>query len=71
MFKRLHNRKTYKGSGLGLAICQKIAQRLNGEILLESSPDQGSVFNIVLPLETPATRKEKAKLNQPVFKVLS
>lgn len=38
------------GSGLGLAIAQWIAQAHNGTICVESTPGNGSVFEVCLPL---------------------
>jgi PAS domain S-box-containing protein len=39
------NRK-YEGSGLGLAITKKLAEKMNGQVTLKSSPNKGSVFSI-------------------------
>lgn len=49
MFKRLHTREKYKGSGLGLAICQKIIDKMNGRIEVESELNQGATFIIYHP----------------------
>ena len=40
-----------QGTGLGLSICGVIAGKLNGRIILESEPNKGSRFGIVLSNE--------------------
>jgi signal transduction histidine kinase len=47
------------GLGLGLYISHKIVDRHGGRIEVQSAPDHGSSFSIVLPLLT-AERKETA-----------
>lgn len=49
MFKRLHTNQQYEGTGLGLAICEKIVDRMNGEISLSSVEGDGTTFYIDLP----------------------
>ncbi len=51
-FRQVDDRLTrpYSGVGLGLAITRKIVELLEGEITVESSPDAGSRFRIVWPL---------------------
>lgn len=39
-----------EGSGLGLAVVQRLVERLGGRIQLESHPDQGSRFDVTLPM---------------------
>lgn len=51
MFKRLHNKREYEGAGIGLAVCQKIIQRHNGKIGVESQPGKGATFWFTLPAE--------------------
>ena len=46
-FKRLHTRDVYPGSGLGLAICKAIANRHGWKLRAESTPGEGSRFEIV------------------------
>lgn len=43
---------TINGSGLGLYMVKKGVEKLNGEILLESEPDLGCKFTILLPTLT-------------------
>jgi len=39
-----------KGTGLGLSIVQHITRKLGGEVRVESHPDSGSAFTVILPL---------------------
>jgi PAS domain S-box-containing protein len=50
VFERLHGADDYPGTGLGLAIVRKGAERMGGQVGLESEPGQGSRFWIRLPL---------------------
>ena len=52
VFQRLHSVDDYPGSGIGLAICQKIIQRYEGIMWVESEEGKGSTFYFTLPMTT-------------------
>ena len=50
-FSRIKNDKTrnISGSGLGLSIVRKVVELYHGVINVESIPDKGSVFTVIIP----------------------
>ena len=53
IFQRLHANDKFSGTGIGLAVCQKIVDKMGGEIWVESAVDEGSTFYFA------ATKAEK------------
>ncbi len=49
IFERSRNAKDYSGSGVGLAIVKKAAERMHGQVGVESTAGEGSLFWVTLP----------------------
>lgn len=49
-FERLDNARGISGFGLGLAITSRLVSQMGGFIRVESRPDEGSCFIVLLPL---------------------
>lgn len=45
--------RQFGGTGLGLVICQRLVERMHGEIWVESSEGTGSCFQFTIPLPRP------------------
>jgi len=43
--------RRYGGTGLGLTICARLAEAMGGRVWVDSTPDRGSTFHVVLPFE--------------------
>ena len=50
--------RKYGGTGLGLTISRRIVRLLGGEILLRSTPNEGCLFTILMPEESPSQISE-------------
>ena len=48
----------HTSAGLGLYLCQHIVEQHNGRIEVTSSPGKGSIFSVVLPINTSPTAEE-------------
>lgn len=67
LFKQVDGTMTrsYGGSGLGLAICQVLANAMGGTVSVTSRPDEGSCFELVLPVvPVPAHADEQPSPDQ-------
>jgi signal transduction histidine kinase len=58
-FQSEHTRGQKGGTGLGLAISKAYCEMMGGRITVTSTPDQGSVFTIHLPLEITANEQAR------------
>lgn len=60
-----------KGSGLGLSVCQTLVEQLAGTITVESAPDAGATFSVLLPLaEAPGLVPEAIAKPTPCARIL-
>jgi PAS domain S-box-containing protein len=60
VFDNFFSTKGDKGTGLGLLVARKVVQEHHGEITFTSEPDQGTTFQVSLPVrqpEAPTTAK--------------
>ena len=65
LFQRLHPYDAYDGTGIGLAIVRKAAERMGGQVGVESEPGKGSQFWVTLP----CSKEPKKGVEAPVERV--
>lgn len=58
--------RKYGGTGLGLAISKELASLLNGEILVESVLDEGTIFTFRFEKDFRQTNQSKKTINIPI-----
>ena len=64
LFSRLHSKSTFEGTGLGLAICRKVAANHGGVIYARSTPGEGAVFTVLLPVERVGEQQNIEQMNK-------
>ena len=63
-FSRINpsNQGVYKGTGLGLRVVKQYIQDLEGDIYLQSEPNEGSTFILDCPLKAPLVTNNDKRL---------
>lgn len=66
-----HNHLNQQGIGIGLDITRRLIELMNGEILVNSQPEDGAEFIIILPLNANPTLDTEPTDIQPLPKLLA
>lgn len=61
LFDPFFTTKGESGTGLGLATCNSVASQLGGAIEVETAPNKGSTFRVLLPASTSTSLEETAE----------
>ena len=51
VFQSLHGHSDHSGTGIGLALCERIVERHDGEIWVDSVRGNGAPFSFTLPID--------------------
>jgi len=62
--------RRFAGTGLGLVISKNLATLMGGDIIMQSSPGEGSKFTLRLPFECATKTEAEAPTGADVFKAL-
>lgn len=60
-FLRATQQLNAKGIGLGLYICKKLANRLDGDVTVDSEWEKGSTFTLTLPVEQQSESQKQVR----------
>lgn len=71
IFERFYQVESYLsrdfgGTGLGLSICRAYTEMLGGTISVESIPDKGSIFHVLIPYKPRETKPNKQNMEKNV-----
>jgi signal transduction histidine kinase len=64
-FHRANPSRSEGGTGLGLSIARQIAESHGGQIRVESTPDKGSTFTLLLPRNGPGSLTSSERPTEP------